>query len=342
VLFGGLFVLVITLYPAGFVGLVRAGVLRATRHLARRVVPVPASEGPVVPAREGEASPVEVAAIEAAARTGVDRPASVPSVEASARDGGVYAVECRDIVFSYIRGVPVLDGVDFAVRKGTIHGLIGPNGSGKSTLVDLIAGRQRPAGGTIALDGRLVERGGPPERARHGFMRTFQAAVLVRELPARDNVAIGFYSRVPRIPLRAPVWPVVPSARRDGRLIRAKAREALAFVGAEPWADVRIGDVPHGVEQLTQLAAACVPGPSTIILDEPLAGLSPTEVEHVATILSELKSAGVSVILIEHQPRFVFALCDEVTVLDAGKVVAAGAATEVRANERVREVYLGQ
>jgi branched-chain amino acid transport system permease protein len=79
-----------------------------------------------------------------------------------------------------------------------------------------------------------------------------------------------------------------------------------------------------------------------VILDEPLAGLAPTEVEHVATILAELKSAGVSVILIEHQPRFVFALCDEVTVLDAGEVVATGPAAEVRENARVREVYLGQ
>jgi branched-chain amino acid transport system permease protein len=100
--------------------------------------------------------------------------------------------------------------------------------------------------------------------------------------------------------------------------------------------------VPHGVEQLTQLAAACVAGPKAVILDEPLAGLSPTEVEHMASILSELKSAGVSVILIEHQPRFVFALCDEVTVLDAGEVVVSGPAADVRANDRVREVYLGQ
>jgi branched-chain amino acid transport system permease protein len=113
-------------------------------------------------------------------------------------------------------------------------------------------------------------------------------------------------------------------------------------VGAERWAPTRIANVPHGIQQLTQLAAAVVAGPRAVILDEPLAGLSPTEVEHVATILGELKSAGVSVILIEHQPRFVFALCDEVTVLDAGEVVATGPAAEVRDNARVREVYLGR
>ena len=124
--------------------------------------------------------------------------------------------------------------------------------------------------------------------------------------------------------------------------MRGRAGEALRFVGAEQWAPARVTNVPHGIQQLTQLAAAVVAGPRAVILDEPLAGLSPTEVEHVATILGELKSAGVSVILIEHQPRFVFAICDEVTVLDAGEVVATGPAAEVRDNERVREVYLGR
>jgi branched-chain amino acid transport system permease protein len=343
VLFGGLFVLVITLYPAGFVGLARATAAYLLRAVVWREVERPGRASRArAQAAAAEPAPVEIAAVEAAVREGLEYPEPVPLLDPGARNSGVPAVECCDIVFSYIKGIRVLDGVDFLVKKGTIHGLIGPNGSGKSTLVDLIAGRQRPASGTITLDGRRLERGGPAARAHHGFMRTFQAALLVRELSVCENVGIGLYCRFPRIPLRAPVWPVLPTNRRDGRMIRAKAHDALAFVGAAEWADMRVGDVPHGVEQLTQLAAACVAGPSTIILDEPLAGLSPAEVEHVATILSELKGAGVSVILIEHQPRFVFALCDEVTVLDAGKVVATGTAADVRANARVREVYLGQ
>jgi branched-chain amino acid transport system permease protein len=173
-------------------------------------------------------------------------------------------------------------------------------------------------------------------------MRTFQAPVLVRELPAIANVGVGLYSRVPHLVARAPAWSALPGARRDGRRLRETAGEALRFVGAEEWGSTRVANVPHGVQQLTQLAAACAPGPETVILDEPLAGLSPAEVEHVAAILGELKRRGVSVILIEHQPRFVFALCDEVTVLDAGEVVATGPAAQVRADERVRKVYLGQ
>jgi branched-chain amino acid transport system permease protein len=173
-------------------------------------------------------------------------------------------------------------------------------------------------------------------------MRTFQAPVLVRELSAAQNVGIGLYTRTPHIVARAPWWQALPGARRDGRELRRTASGSLAFVGAGAWSSRRIALVPHGVQQLTQLAAACAPEPSAVILDEPLAGLAPSEVEHTADLLAALKAAGVTVILIEHQPRFVFELCDEVTVLDAGEVVATGPAADVREDRRVREVYLGQ
>ncbi|HEX7082871.1 MAG TPA: ATP-binding cassette domain-containing protein [Gaiellaceae bacterium] len=321
VLFGSLFVLVIVAFPAGAVGLVRM-LLRALVGRVR-----PSASAPRV-------------AVPPAADVSVERPPAAPA--RAAGTAAVPAVRCRDVVFAYTKGTRVLNGVDFVVEQGTIHGLIGPNGSGKSTLVDLIAGRLRPQAGTIEIDGTPLEHAGPAARARNGFMRTFQAAVLVRELPALDNVLVGLYSRVPRVALRAPVWPVLPGARRDARRMHAAALDSLSFVGARAWARNRVADVPHGVEQLTQLAAACASGPRTLVLDEPLAGLSPSEVEHAAELLSELKRSGVSVVLIEHQPRFVFALCDAVTVLDAGVVVASGPAAEVRENERVRKVYLGQ
>jgi branched-chain amino acid transport system permease protein len=186
-----------------------------------------------------------------------------------------------------------------------------------------------------------VDRESAPARARRGFTRTFQDATLVRELSARENVAVGLYSQVPAIPARGPVWPALPGSRATARMIRGRARGALDYVGAAEWGGARIGDVPHGVGQLTQLAAAVVSGPSTLILDEPLAGLAPSEVEHVAELLTQLRESGVSVVLIEHQPRFVFEVCDEVTVLNTGQVVASGPAPAVRADENVRRVYLG-
>ncbi|HEY7965709.1 MAG TPA: ATP-binding cassette domain-containing protein [Solirubrobacteraceae bacterium] len=343
VIFGAVFIAVIVAYPAGFVGLLRT----LGRSAVRRFQAPGDSE--VVPAQSAGAeqpqAPIEIESVQAAARAGAEHPEAVPVLAGPAAGGAsaaAAAVECRGIDFAYTRGTPVLRGVDFTVRRGTIHGLIGPNGSGKSTLVDLIAGRLKPHAGTISLDGRRMERLGPPERARHGFMRTFQAAVLVRELVSRDNVSVGYYSRVPRLAMRAALWPTLPGLCRDARTMRERSDATLGFVGAESWGNTRVASVPHGVEQLTQLAAACVAGPKAVILDEPLAGLAPSEVEHMAAILAELRSSGVSVILIEHQPQFVFAVCDEVTVLDAGEVVASGPAAQVRANERVREVYLGQ
>lgn len=252
------------------------------------------------------------------------------------------AVECHHLSFGYTKGAKAVDDVSLVVRAGTIHGLIGPNGSGKSTLVSLIAGQRRPGAGSVRINGADLGSSGPWTRPRHGLARTFQTAVLVKELTARANVAIGLYSQVPRIALRAPVWPLLPGARRQARGMSARAGNALAQVGMESWAAKRVAEVPHGVEQLTQLAAAAVSGSGVLVLDEPLAGLSTGEVDHVAGILRDFREAGGTVIVIEHQVRFVFGICDEVTVLSAGSVVASGPAAEVRQDARVREVYLGQ
>jgi branched-chain amino acid transport system permease protein len=330
VLFGALFVGVIVLFPEGFMGALRLLGRSALRPFQREASPRPAE-------LDEAHVPVATAAVEAAAAAGAAAPGA-----AVAPPPDEPAIACRDIVFRYPAGPPVLSGVDFNVRRGTIHGLIGPNGSGKSTLVDLISGRIRPESGTIAIHGVHMERSGAATRARHGVARTFQSAALVGELSAQQNVTVGLYTRIPRLIPRSPLWPALPATRRESRRIRANVGEALTLVSAEQWARVRIADVPHGIQQLTQLAASTVAGPQTLILDEPLAGLSPSEVEHAATILTTLKSRGVSIVLIEHQPRFVFALCDEVTVLAAGEVVATGAADAVREDAQVRAVYLGE
>jgi branched-chain amino acid transport system permease protein len=330
VLFGALFVGTIIVFPGGFVGLVQLvgrTVLRRFGWMVRPVTPAV-----TVPA----AAPVGEAAIEEVAR------AARPAAGATGGAARPATIACRGVVFRYGDGPRVLNDVDFTVREGTIHGLIGPNGSGKSTLVDLISGRLRPEAGTISINGVAVESGGVKLRADQGVARTFQSAVLVRELSVGENVGIGLYQRVPRLALRAPLWPLLPSGHRDARVIRDGVANALSLVGATSWRPSRLADAPHGIAQLTQLAAACAAGPRTLILDEPLAGLSPPEVEHAAEILTKLKADGVSIVLIEHQPRFVFALSDDVTVLAAGEVVATGPASTVRNDEQVRVVYLGQ
>jgi branched-chain amino acid transport system permease protein len=315
VVLGIVFVAVIVLFPRGLVGLFDAIVRRIRDRRA------PATAEPV-DAVEGEAAP--------------EAPAAAVSTDE-------VALAARGIGFSYVPGVPVLRDVDMTVRRGTIHGLIGPNGSGKSTLVNLISGELRPIAGEIELNGVRVEGLRAPSRPAHGLRRTFQSAVLVREIPVLDNTTVGLYSTVRRIAARSVIWPLLPSARRDSRELAARSTAALESVGLEDrWLGTRVRDVPHGVEQLTQLASSIVSEPSVLVLDEPLAGLSGAEVSHVASILHRLRARGVTIIVIEHQTRFIFDICDDVTVIAAGELVTSGPAAEVRKNERVREVYLGQ
>lgn len=341
ILFGAIFLVVIVFFPEGIVG-VAMRALRRVRPDGRRA-DVNSQEAPLV-ARETR-SPRSLGGSEEAGPSSAPRPQGGPfpsSDHTALPYDDDLALEARGIVFSYTGGQRALDGVDLIVRRGTIHGLIGPNGSGKSTLVNLVSGQLSPQSGTIMVNGRQAEHRPAWQRPELGLRRTFQTAGMVEELSLSANVGVGLFSRYRRIGSRAPAWPMLRSGRRDTRAITASSIAALRSVGVEAsWANSRVADIPHGVEQLTQLAAACAGSPSVLILDEPLAGLSHGEVSHVSTILVDLKAKGVTVIVVEHQTRFIFDVCDEVTVLAAGQLVATGSAESVRVDARVREVYLG-
>jgi branched-chain amino acid transport system permease protein len=338
IVYGAISILAITVFPEGVVGLVK----RSVAMFARDRAPWAGETG---------VSEAAIEQLDAAgeAAVGDDHPTAVG--HPSGLDGAVapesgavgdIAIECRDITFGYPTGPRVLRNVSVAIRRGHIHGLIGPNGSGKSTLANIIAGRLRPAAGAVTIKGRRVERQKPHDRARLGLRRTFQAAQLVGELTTRDNVLVGAYSLVPGIARRAAVWPLLRSARRDLSWMQGRAADALGMVGAADWTGRTIADVPHGIEQLTQLASVCVADPDIIVLDEPATGLSAREVEHLGNVLGDLKARGITMVIIEHQTRFLFPLCDLVTVLNAGEVILTGSADEVRAHPVVRKVYLGE
>jgi branched-chain amino acid transport system permease protein len=329
ILYGTLSILAITVFPEGVVGLAkrRLAFLSPAQSLraAGRTKDNPAAAAP-----SDEMEP------------GAGRGREDPDELAEKRADKEVIVECRGIEFGYGMGPKVLRNVDLVVRRGDIHGLIGPNGSGKSTLANIIAGRLRPHSGTTVVKGIAVDGLAPSERAQLGLRRTFQAAQLVRELTTSQNVLVGLYTRIPGLIRRAALWPLLPSGWRDNTWTRNQAKAALVAAGAGDWTDRRVRDVPHGIEQLTQLASVCVADPEIIILDEPATGLSVPEVDHLARILSRLKAEGVTMIIIEHQTRFLFPLCDQVTVLNAGEVILTSTAAEVRANPLVRQVYLGE
>lgn len=354
VIFGALFVVVIVAFPSGVVGVARMlrDRLFALTEKGRQQAAAAGSAAELIAAAElatsgsGVVAPEQLATVgvaSVATRAGTSALHGGEPVAGNGHRAGTPAVECRGITFRYAQdGEDVLSNVDLFVEPGTIHGLIGPNGSGKSTLVDLIAGRRTPMSGTISVNGKVVTREGPDRRARYGLMRTFQSATLVGDLSVLRNVMIALYTKVPGIATRAIAWPFLPRSRQSRRSMEERSRSVLDWIGAAPWEQLRVSSLPHGAHQLTQIAAACGPQPSTLILDEPLAGLSLTEAEHVVGLLRELRDSGVSIILIEHQTRFVFSLCDTITVLSAGEVVISGNPDDVYANTRVREVYLGQ
>jgi branched-chain amino acid transport system permease protein len=153
---------------------------------------------------------------------------------------------------------------------------------------------------------------------------------------------VGLYNSVPGIVRRSAAWPLLPSGRRDGAAMLTGAARALHAVGAGNWIDAQVGDVPHGIEQLTQLASVWVAQPDIIVLDEPATGLSMSEVDHMARLLARLKAQGVTMIIIEHQTRFLFPLCDRITVLNAGEVILTDVPDTVRADPTVRQIYLGE
>ena len=315
IVYGALSILAITLLPDGVVG------------IAKRVL---------APLTGSFAAATDIVAVNETSAAAIVPAAAVPSA------GSDIIVECRGIEFGYGLGPKVLRNVDLAVQRGHIHGLIGPNGSGKSTLANVISGRLTPHAGQVLVKGTRADGMPASSRSKLGLRRTFQAAQLVKELTLTQNVMVGLFDRVPRIVSRAALWPMLASGRRDLAAMHRRSAETLALVGAGEWTSRQVGDVPHGIEQLTQLASVCVAGPDVIVLDEPATGLSAKEVRHLATILANLKTQGVTMIIIEHQTRFLFPLCDRVTVLNAGEVILTGSADEVRADPVVRQVYLGE
>ena len=232
--YGALSILAVTLLPGGVMSL-----LKRVAALGEGAAPEPAAaafdrtEGPV----EANLFRKFASANAAAPQAGSSEPQ--------------YAVECRGVQFSYGTGLMVLRNVDLAVKRGDIHGLIGPNGSGKSTLANVIAGRLQPLAGSTLIKGMRVDEASPSKRAMLGMRRTFQAAELVRELTPIQNVMVGLFNLKPRIVRRAPIWPLLPSGRRDLAWMEDRSREALEMVGAGAWVGRAVGDVPHGVEQLT-------------------------------------------------------------------------------------------
>ena len=289
-------------------GLGGAGLLPLAGVWWRRMRPPPAS---------AHASPAELPAI--------DSPLPLGARGLSKRFGSLEA----------------LDRLELEVAPGSVHALIGPNGSGKSTALKVIAGELRADEGSVALGGEELTELSQRSRAEHGVVGTQQTTAVFPDLTALENALVGAGLRRGHAGSFRTFFRT-PKTRAEEQRAEQKALAALALVGLEKHADRLAAELTAHEQRLLMLAAALATEPRILLLDEPAAGASSTDLERLADLLRSLRERGLGLLVIEHNLRFVRRVADVVTVLEAGRRIASGSLAEVSANETVRAAYLGR
>ncbi len=236
-------------------------------------------------------------------------------------------------------GLHALEDVSLRIERGEIVGLIGPNGAGKTTLFNVVSGALPASTGRVLWDGRSIDRLPMHRVASLGLIRTFQAVRVFSGLSVLENVVVAQHQRI-----SSSLLADLSGVARVGHAEReawARAAEVLKLVGLEPYAEVRARDLSYGLGKLVGVAVAFAAKPTLLLLDEPAGGLSLEETVALAELLRRIHASGVSLWIVEHDMRFLMGLSQRVIVLDAGRKIADGTPEEVRADGRVRLVYLG-
>ena len=223
-------------------------------------------------------------------------------------------------------GLVAVNDVSFSIDRGVVTGLIGPNGAGKTTIVNVLTGFQKPSSGSVHFMGQDITALGPEQRARLGVARTFQAVRLFRGLAVRENLQAY----------------AVGGGASAGEA-RSRVGELLHRLDLTSFADRGADALPYGVERRVGIARALALSPKILLLDEPAAGLNDSECDDLMSVIREVPSSfDCGVLLIEHNMRVIMGVCDRINVVDFGRKIAEGTPEAVRANQFVRDAYLGE
>ncbi|MDI9332928.1 MAG: ABC transporter ATP-binding protein [Cytophagales bacterium] len=236
-------------------------------------------------------------------------------------------------------GLQAVQDVSFAVRKGEVHSLIGPNGAGKTTLINLLTGMYVPSAGEVWFQAKNITGFAPQKLAEDGLARTFQNLQIGMNMSAIENVMVGAHLRL-RSSLLAGLLSL-PRLRQDDRECRAEAKSMMNKVGLADYTDVAASQMPYGALKRLEIARALMMHPTLLLMDEPAAGLNPTETAQVGELIRQLASEGITTLLVEHDMPLVMRISDTITVLNHGKKLAEGTPAQMREHPDVVAAYLG-
>ena len=238
-------------------------------------------------------------------------------------------------------GLRAVDSLNLTIEKGQLYGLIGPNGAGKTTAFNLFTGVYKPTEGIIKLDGKNITGKSTIEINKSGIARTFQNIRLFKELSVLDNVKVGLHNQYHYNTVAGILR--LPSFRKVEKQMDEKAIELLKVFDLDKEKDTLAANLPYGKQRKLEIARALATNPKLLLLDEPAAGMNPNEtIELMNTIKFVRDKFDMTILLIEHDMKLVSGICEELTVLNFGRVLAQGETTEVLNNPQVITAYLGE